>query len=159
PLPTFIKIDHRGMAAPTALDVMIEGVISQVRLSADEPLERRRSPIQHTVPLAKPRELLGCASPKCVGVFLTFIDPLLHRRIDQTHCSLQKLRIWRYEFRVAFYPVYGWRFGRHRCLADRCRAVGHIFGHISSFGAVRARMRTSREWARYYRPRGFCYAG
>src|SRR5208337_3011831 len=88
PLTAFIEIDQRGVPAPPALNVIVEGIVGQVRLCPDEPLEGRRSPIQHPVPLAKPRQLVRRASPKRFRVTLSFIDPLLHDRIDQAHCHL-----------------------------------------------------------------------
>src|SRR5208282_2232192 len=54
PLAALIQIDERRVSAPTAFYVIVEGVVSQVGLRADEPFEGRRSPIQHSVPLAKP---------------------------------------------------------------------------------------------------------
>ena len=87
-LAAFIEIDQSRVPAPAALHVIVEGIVGEIRLRADEPLEGRRSPVQHSVPLAKPRQLVRRASPKSFGVLLPFIDPLLHYRIDQAHCFL-----------------------------------------------------------------------
>ncbi len=82
-LAAFVEVDQGRVPAPAALHVIIKRVVGQVGLCADEPLEGRRSPFQHPVPLAKPGQLLRRASPKAFRILFAFVDPLLHHRTHQ----------------------------------------------------------------------------
>src|SRR5271157_3597717 len=112
-LATFVDVNQRRVSSPAAFYVIIERVVGQVGLRADVPLERRRIPLQHLVPLTEPRQLVRRTSPKTVRILLTFFDPLLRHRTDQMVRNLMSGLL------VDGRRSYVRRFGYFRCSTHR----------------------------------------
>ena len=55
--------DTRALVASASLDLHIQAVVGQVQLSSHEPLGKRRIPVEHTIPSAKPVQASGLLRP------------------------------------------------------------------------------------------------
>ena len=84
-LAALVDVDERRATAVAVEHMAIDGVEAEIRLAADEPAERRRLPLEHAIPLAEPRQIVGRSSPQGVGIAAPFVDPALNDRCDDAH--------------------------------------------------------------------------
>ncbi len=85
PLAALCVGDQGGMAGAAALDVAVEAVVGEVGGGAAEPREGRRRPLEHPVPAAEPRQLLGRLLPQPVGVLQALPLDRTDRGADNLH--------------------------------------------------------------------------
>ena len=85
PLAALVFEDEGRLAAPSAFHVIVEAVVAEVGLGADEPPKGGRRPLKHAVPLPEPRELLGRASPEPFRVLGRLTDEPTNGWIDHFH--------------------------------------------------------------------------
>ena len=95
PPPTLVLAHKRGPAAVAGLEVAVDGVIREVRLAADEPLEvaaafvrMLRVPVEYAVPAPVPRKGGGGLCPEPVRVFFGGSDECAYLRVDRLHGRL-----------------------------------------------------------------------
>ena len=86
-LAAFVEIDQGSMPTPTVLDMIVKRIVGQIRLPTNEPAERGRCPLEHAIPLAKPRQLFCRSPPKFFWVLPGILNPTLHYRTYQVHES------------------------------------------------------------------------
>jgi hypothetical protein len=82
---TFIKRDQRRVTAPTALNMMVECAVRQIRLSPYKPAIRRWCPLKYLIPCAQPGQLSGFGVPKCIWMLSGILELSPHERIYQIH--------------------------------------------------------------------------
>ena len=63
-----VEVNERGAAAVAVEHVTIDGVVAEIGLAADEPAERRRIPLEHSIPLAEPWQIVGRPRPQPVRI-------------------------------------------------------------------------------------------
>ena len=62
--------EYGGLVTPALLDLVVEAVVGDVRLAADEPLGLGRVPVEDLVPLLEPVQLPGPLGPEALVVLL-----------------------------------------------------------------------------------------
>ena len=80
-----VGIDEGCVAAPAAVDVVVDAVVGEVGLGAAEPAKFGRLPVEDFVPLAEPGEVFGGAFPEGYGVVSGFAAPPACDRVDCLH--------------------------------------------------------------------------
>src|SRR5436305_13495714 len=73
------------MPTPATLHMIVERIVGQVCLPANEPAERGRRPLEHAIPFAQPGQLLCRSSPEFLRVLPGLLNPTIHNWTDQFH--------------------------------------------------------------------------
>ena len=85
PLAALVQVDEGGASALAGRHVVVDGVVGEIGLRADEPAERRRVGGVHLVPGAEPRQPPRRAFPEALGVPVSLVNPALNDRGDDLH--------------------------------------------------------------------------
>jgi hypothetical protein len=87
-LTTLVDIDECGMIASPAVNVLIERVVGEIRLRADEPAKCWIGPLEDAIPGSKPRQLARCLGPEGLRIAEAAVEPLLNNGGHHTHTRL-----------------------------------------------------------------------
>ncbi len=83
----FVRVDEGGPTGPSPAHVVIECVLSEIRLTSEEPSESREIPLEHPVPSVEPREALRGPSPEALWILGRLAQDPPHSGIDQIHVA------------------------------------------------------------------------
>ena len=99
---TLVLGDQSDVAATSGRDVMVDGVVREVRHAARVPTEGRRLPVEDALPLLEPRQLLGGAAPELLGVVGGLFAPRANglERIGLAHPEARSRSLKRWIFPV-----------------------------------------------------------
>ena len=78
-LAALVEVDQRRVRAAAVGDVVVERVVGEVGLRADEPAECREGPLERAVPLPEPRQASGRARPEAFGIAKPIIEKFAER--------------------------------------------------------------------------------
>src|SRR5439155_4523273 len=101
-LATLVLGDQSDVAAASGRDVVVDGVVREVRHAARVPTEGRRLPVEDALPLLEPRQLLGGAAPELLGVVGGLFAPRANglERIGLAHPEARSRSLKRWIFPV-----------------------------------------------------------